>query len=1025
MDTFKSKIYVLFQLTVFLIFIIFLLVPTSIKASISKNDAEQLVLNHILEDDIGDIIVYVKDDLLVKQDSLDIGYKRIPVPYNTNWVFFVDEIPFANWEHECSYIFVDEQTGNYQIVDETMRPMDLNVYEIISYVDIPYAYINGSISENLNAVIDTAEPNNNLYAVIIQGDDTGTSAQRFWNDVSAMYSTLVYVYGYPKENIFVHFADGSSQFYGDLDGDNIEDDIDYPAYKDSIEKTFRNLSGEETNDPSVPELGPEDQLFIYLVDHGSKDVMPIDDTTHEFLRLAHDPPLGKKLYDRELAEYVNDIRCSEIIFLLMQCYSGGFVKELSYTDTAQTKQRTIHTAANFNEYSWPEVWETADIVGGMVITYFDEYVYYWTAAARGYFPGSKYQPWRLGLPVGDGVQFHDEIHPDLNSDGRVTMEEAFYYADYQDTYSEFGVFDIHPVAIVDGATNETPQGFHDIGFNEDLLTLNGISGNIDTSQSVNGSFLLNGNLTINSGVSLQAMPGTKFFFSDDNRINVYGTLNVDGLSGNKVLFDRKNPSVTWQGIRFYSGSSGSLEFSEIRNVETYGGAAISIIYASPSIKNCTIENLTNSSGIYIYGSPSASYIYNNTIRNGNYHGIYINRGNAYIRENHIYGFTSTNKAGVYCYNYSTPLFAAPSGGYEEGNNVIENNYHGIFAGYHTLLNAGSNDIAYYNHYVDNSVHNAHAQSYSTIYAQRNYWSPTPPSKVYSDATSTIYDFPYYPEPPNMPNKVTNNDFNDRLIQARAFLFGGEYNNAFGIYRNLISEFSNLDIVLNVFSDLYYLSERTNEIALPNYLNGITHNPNLNEHVKNKAYELLSLIYENTGNYEQFEQISDMLIQNNSDTEMEKFTRLNMFYHYYAEEDYPTASVYLSDFPSEFLDEDYEMATWLLNSSGYNSNNSNTPLIAAKETNSEVETITTYKLSQNYPNPFNPITVINYQLPENGFVTLKIYDVLGREVTTLVNREMSAGKYRVELDASKLSTGVYFYQLKTGNFLEIKKMLLLR
>ncbi|MCF8243065.1 MAG: immune inhibitor A [Melioribacteraceae bacterium] len=85
----------------------------------------------------------------------------------------------------------------------------------------------------------------------------------------------------------------------------------------------------------------------------------------------------------------------------------------------------------------------------------------------------------------------------------------------------------------------------------------------------------------------------------------------------------------------------------------------------------------------------------------------------------------------------------------------------------------------------------------------------------------------------------------------------------------------------------------------------------------------------------------------------------------------------------------------------------------------------YKLSQNYPNPFNPTTLINYQLPENGFVTLKVYDVLGREVTTLVNREMSAGKYRVELDASKLSTGVYFYQLKTGNFLEIKKMLLLR
>ncbi|MCF8240379.1 MAG: T9SS type A sorting domain-containing protein, partial [Melioribacteraceae bacterium] len=99
-----------------------------------------------------------------------------------------------------------------------------------------------------------------------------------------------------------------------------------------------------------------------------------------------------------------------------------------------------------------------------------------------------------------------------------------------------------------------------------------------------------------------------------------------------------------------------------------------------------------------------------------------------------------------------------------------------------------------------------------------------------------------------------------------------------------------------------------------------------------------------------------------------------------------------------------------------------PVTGINENNAQPTEFTLY---QNYPNPFNPTTVINYQLPEAGFVTLKVYDVLGREVTTLVNREMSAGKYQVELDASKLSTGVYFYQLKTGNLLEIKKMLLLR
>jgi hypothetical protein len=85
----------------------------------------------------------------------------------------------------------------------------------------------------------------------------------------------------------------------------------------------------------------------------------------------------------------------------------------------------------------------------------------------------------------------------------------------------------------------------------------------------------------------------------------------------------------------------------------------------------------------------------------------------------------------------------------------------------------------------------------------------------------------------------------------------------------------------------------------------------------------------------------------------------------------------------------------------------------------------FYLRQNYPNPFNPSTTIKWQMPETGFVTLKIYDVLGREVTTLVNEELTAGKHEKVFDASLISSGVYFYQLKAGSFIEIKKMILIR
>jgi hypothetical protein len=85
----------------------------------------------------------------------------------------------------------------------------------------------------------------------------------------------------------------------------------------------------------------------------------------------------------------------------------------------------------------------------------------------------------------------------------------------------------------------------------------------------------------------------------------------------------------------------------------------------------------------------------------------------------------------------------------------------------------------------------------------------------------------------------------------------------------------------------------------------------------------------------------------------------------------------------------------------------------------------FKLEQNYPNPFNPKTNIEFRIPDFGFVSLKVYDILGNNVATLVNKYLSTGKYEAEFTASNLPSGIYFYQLKTGNYLETKKMMLLK
>jgi PKD repeat protein len=89
------------------------------------------------------------------------------------------------------------------------------------------------------------------------------------------------------------------------------------------------------------------------------------------------------------------------------------------------------------------------------------------------------------------------------------------------------------------------------------------------------------------------------------------------------------------------------------------------------------------------------------------------------------------------------------------------------------------------------------------------------------------------------------------------------------------------------------------------------------------------------------------------------------------------------------------------------------------------TVNDYKLEQNFPNPFNPTTNIKYSIAKSGFVTLKVYDVMGREVAALVNARMNAGNYETVFDGSKLTSGVYFYKLVSDGFTETKRMLMIK
>ncbi|KAA0244619.1 MAG: T9SS C-terminal target domain-containing protein, partial [Chlorobiota bacterium] len=94
-------------------------------------------------------------------------------------------------------------------------------------------------------------------------------------------------------------------------------------------------------------------------------------------------------------------------------------------------------------------------------------------------------------------------------------------------------------------------------------------------------------------------------------------------------------------------------------------------------------------------------------------------------------------------------------------------------------------------------------------------------------------------------------------------------------------------------------------------------------------------------------------------------------------------------------------------------------------NNPTEVVDNYELSQNYPNPFNPTTTISYSIKTSGEVSLKVYDMLGTEVASLVNENQEAGNYSVTFNASNLPSGIYVYALTSGNFVDTKKLILLK
>jgi len=330
----------------------------------------------------------------------DVDYFILSNDTTGVWNFFVDAEPMKGWSHECYTVTVPKRTDTDSgdvVATKTRRsfPPEGN-YGPISiqnrYGSLAFSTpkVNASTLTN-----ETKAAGERTYAIILSGGVNRLSNyERYWNDCSFIYQTLVKKYGLPKEHIYPIMADGDNPASDtrcttggfksqslDLDQDGV-DDISLAATKANIQKVLSTLA---------TKIQKDDHLFIYVIDHGGRD------SSNSYICLWGE----ERLHDRELGNMIKPFLSKSVTVnvLLGQCFSGGFVEEL------KQKGCVVATACSEKESSW----SCPDIP-------YDEFVYHWTCA------------------VNEATHNNTPVDADIDGNGRVSMHEAFLYAEVNDRW---------------------------------------------------------------------------------------------------------------------------------------------------------------------------------------------------------------------------------------------------------------------------------------------------------------------------------------------------------------------------------------------------------------------------------------------------------------------------------------------------------------------------------------------------------------------------------------------------------------
>ncbi|MBQ9230202.1 MAG: T9SS type A sorting domain-containing protein [Prevotella sp.] len=387
---------------------------------ISQGKAWEIVKEKVLQGDTTEVHVYVSNAVCKAESQIKTVYEDVNTPDFDSWFFFIDDVPFGDWEHPCRYVFVNSVDGTY-IVQNHRRPPLLDT--MTNLVWKKAVDDNRSISKITSGQKSVTSKTSNTatydYAVIINGGmNKDQNEERYWHHCSDIYKTLINQYGYIKNHIYVIMSDGTNPAVDmkttegtyassnlDLDEDGVAD-IQYAATKSNISNVFNLLQ---------QRMVSTDNLFVYVTDHGGE----FDNGSGSFIYLWGEETMTPS----ELNTQLNKVNAAKINVCLMQCRSGGFIP------TLQASNRVITTSCASHE----------DAHGD---SSYSNFAFHWVSAVAGVNPNGY------------------TANADSNNDGIVSMNEAFNYAYALDHILETPQYSSTPTSLGNSLSlyNETFRG---------------------------------------------------------------------------------------------------------------------------------------------------------------------------------------------------------------------------------------------------------------------------------------------------------------------------------------------------------------------------------------------------------------------------------------------------------------------------------------------------------------------------------------------------------------------------------------